>query len=346
MLILLYATFALWSAGFLLLPRLRGRRGDGSAGDAADLSIIIPARNEAHNLPTLLRSLESQSVKPREIIVVDDGSTDRTTDVARQFGARVIGSQPLPENWRGKPWACHQGTQAASGNRLMFVDADTWFEPEGLAGALSGYSGGAFSVGPYHAVRKLYEDLSLFFNFNMTVGTVPQGLFGQMLLVDRESYQRVRGHEAVKERILENLWLAGQFRKAGIAVRSVPGRGVFSFRMYPGGLPELLAGWTKGFAAGAGQTSGGVLFIVVAWMVGLMFAPLGWMMTGDWLQWGTMYLLCAAQVVWFAGLLGGFRRLTALLYPVPLIFFFLVFAWSVARSGKRVSWKGREIRAD
>jgi 4,4'-diaponeurosporenoate glycosyltransferase len=111
-------------------------------------------------------------------------------------------------------------------------------------------------------------------------------------------------------------------------------------------LSELIAGWTKGFAAGAGQTPRGTLFLVVVWMIGLVFAPLGWVMTGDWLRWGAMYLLCVVQVAWFGRLVGAFRWFTALLYPVPLIFFFLGFAWSAARSGKRVSWKGREIRAD
>jgi 4,4'-diaponeurosporenoate glycosyltransferase len=229
---------------------------------------------------------------------------------------------------------------------LLFVDADTWFEPGGLARILSIYTGGAFSVGPYHAVRKPYEDLSLFFNFNMTVGTVPRGLFGQMLLVDRESYRRVGGHETVPGRVLENFRLAGEFRAAGISVRSVAGRGVFSFRMYPNGLRELVEGWTKGFASGAGQTPGGTLFLIVTWMIGLMLAPLGWLVTGDWLSWGAVYGLCAAQVGWFSRKVGGFRWYSALLYPLPLIFFFIVFAWSVLRSGKRVSWKGREIRAD
>jgi 4,4'-diaponeurosporenoate glycosyltransferase len=75
---ILCLTLALWSAGFIVLGRLR-RRGERSSPDAsAAVSIIIPARNEEHNLPTLLRSFSSQSVKPCEIIVVDDGSTDRT----------------------------------------------------------------------------------------------------------------------------------------------------------------------------------------------------------------------------------------------------------------------------
>lgn len=263
----LLITLFLWAAGFVLVGRLRPCVRSGAAHPAPSVSLIIPARDEEHNLPTLLGSFSSQSVQPREIIVVDDGSTDRTAELAQQFGATVLASQPLPEGWRGKPWACHQGAQAATGDLLMFLDADTRFEPEGLPRVLSGYTGGAFSVGPYHSVRKAYEDLSLFFNFNMTVGTVPCGLFGQMLLVERNSYRRVGGHETVKGRILENYWLAEQFRAAGIPVRSVTGRGAFSFRMYPNGLHELIEGWTKGFAAGAGQTPRGTLLLVVMWMI-------------------------------------------------------------------------------
>jgi len=339
-------TLVLWTTGFLLLPRLRRCR-DGVAAASSDAaSVIIPARNEEHNLPTLLRSITSQTVKPQEIIVVDDGSADSTAEVARQLGATVLASQPLPAGWRGKTWACHQGVQAATSELLLFVDADTWFEPDGLRGILTNYSGGAFSVGPFHAVRKPYEDLSLFFNFNMTVGAVPGGLFGQMLLVDRESYRRVGGHETVKGRTLENFFLARQFRAAGIPTRSTTGRGIFSFRMYPNGLRELIGGWTKGFASGAGQTPRGVLLLVVAWMISLMLAPIGWVVTGDCLRWGMVYLLCAAQVGWFSRQIGSFRWFTALLYPVPLIFFFVVFALAVLRSGKRVIWKGRTVHAD
>lgn len=373
--ILLFVTLAFWAAGFLLLPRLRRWR-DGIRGeDLPTVSVIIPARNEEHNLPVLLRSLTAQSVQPREIIVVDDGSTDRTAEIARQHDARVVTSPPPPEGWRGKTWACHQGAQAATGELLLFLDADTWFEPDGLARALSAYAvfvarpreggavldagaparssettqacqGGAFSIGPYHAVRQLYEQLSLFFNLSMTVGTVPDRLFGQMLLVDRQSYFRVGGHEAVKGRTLENFHLAPLFRAAEIPTRSAVGRGILAFRMYPDGLRALIEGWTKGFASGAGRTPRGVFGLVVAWMIGLMLAPIGWLVTGDGLAWGGAYLLCAAQVAWFARAVGSFHWLAALLYPVPLIFFFGVVARSAMRSGKEVTWKGRSIHAD
>ena len=346
--ILLSVTLALWFAGWIVLGRV-WRCGGHEANQfvsGESLSIIIPARNEEQNLPTLLHSITTQPIKPREIIVVDDSSTDRTAELARQLGATVITSQPLPDGWRGKTWACHQGAQAAIGDLLLFLDADTWFEPGGLSRILSGYTGGAFSAGPYHAVRKPYENFSLFFNLNMNVGTVPRGLFGQMLLAEQESYRRVGGHESVKGRILENFRLAEEFREAGIPVYSECGRGAFSFRMYPNGLRELVEGWTKGFASGAGQTPRGTLLVVVAWMTGLLLPPILCLTAGGWLWWGAMYLLYAAQVGWLGRLVGAFRWYTALLYPVPLIFFFALFARSAMRSGKAVAWKGREIRAD
>jgi 4,4'-diaponeurosporenoate glycosyltransferase len=346
MLMLIPLVLALWALGFLLLPRLRSCRGGGGRASAGELSIIIPARNEEHNLPALLASLAAQEACPGEIIVVDDGSTDRTAEIAAEAGARVIVSHPLAEGWRGKTWACHQGAEAATGGLLCFLDADTKFEPAGLARVLDCYEGGAFSVGPWHSIRKPYENLSLFFNLNMVAGTAPDGLFGQMLLVERESYQLAGGHEAVRGKILENFGLAAHFREAGIPVHSVAGRGALSFRMYPDGLSGLIEGWTKGFASGAGRTPRGVLWLIILWMIGLMSTPIALVGSGMEPWWLAVYLMCAAQVAWFARRVGGFHWHAALFYPVPLVFFFALFARSAMRSGKNVTWKGREIRAD
>ncbi len=346
MLILFIVTLALWAAGFLLLPRLRACDDVEGPKSMRGLSLVIPARDEAHNLPVLLNSLAGQSDLPGEIIVVDDGSTDDTAAVAAQLGATVLVSQPLPAGWRGKTWACHQGARAATGDLLCFVDADTCFAAGGLARVLACYQGGAFSAGPWHAVREPYENLSLFFNLNMVVGTVPDRLFGQLLLVDRESYQRVGGHASVRGRILENFRLAEEFSAAGVRVRSVAGKGAISFRMYPGGLRELVAGWVKGFAAGAAKTPRSTLCLMVAWMSGLATVALCCLLVDESLKFGLLYLLCAAQVAWFGRRVGAFRWYAALLYPVPLGFFFVVFALSSLRAGKRVTWKGRGINAD
>lgn len=361
--ILFAVTLAFWFAGWIVLGRIR-RCGCGESNQsvrAGQLSIIIPARNEEQNLPTLLRSLAAQSSQPREIIVVDDASTDRTANVAREHGARVINSQPLADGWRGKTWACHQGAQAATGNLLLFLDADTWFESDGLRRVLAEFQsagGGVLSVAPHHAVRSFHEQFSAFFNLVMLAGTgaftlcgdtlAPRGLLGQFLLIERAHYQRVGGHEAVKGRILENFWLAEQLRAAGVSLRCRGGRGVFSFRMYPNGWREVVDGWTKGFASGAGRTHLPILLLVVTWMFGLVTAPLGLVLNIQSMWWFAAYALAVAQVAWLLRRVGTFHWGTALFYPAPLIFYFVVFARSVrrARNKQSVEWKGRHIRAD
>ena len=359
--ILLPVTLAQWAAGFLVLGRLR-RCVSAAAWESASgegLSLIIPARNEEENLPTLLRSLAAQSVRPGEIIVVDDASTDHTAEVARQNGARVVHSLPMPEGWRGKTWACHQGAQAATGQKLLFLDADTWFEPDGLRCVLAEFQvagGGALSVAPYHVIRDFHEQFSAFFNLVMLAGTgaftvlgdrYPQrGLLGQFLLIDRAAYRRAGGHEAVKGRILENFWFSRQLRKANVPMRCRSGRGVFSFRMYSEGWRQLVEGWTKGFASGAGQTPLPVLLLTIVWLGGLFFAPIGVVTTGAPLPWLAVYGLCAVQVGWLLRRAGTFHWSVAIFYPVLILFFFAVFTRSVFRSGKTVSWKGRAIRAD
>ncbi|MDB6147259.1 MAG: glycosyltransferase, partial [Spartobacteria bacterium] len=307
----------------------------------------------------LLGSLATQTVRPKEINVVDEATTDRTSEIGRQNGARVIASLPLPDGWRGKTWACHQGEQAASGSMLLFLDADTWFEPDGLARALAEFQvggGGALSIAPYHGVHDFHEHFSAFFNLVMLAGTgaftmlgdrFPQpGLLGQFLLIDRAAYRQAGGHEAVKGRILENFWLSKLLRTANVPMRCRIGRGVFSFRMYGQGWRQLVEGWTKGFASGAGQTPLLILLVIIAWLGGLFFVPIGIVTTGAPLVWMTAYAICAAQVWLLLRRVGTFHWSAAIFYPVLILFFFAVFARSIFRSGKTVSWKGRAIRAD
>lgn len=343
MTVLIPILLALWTLGWWLRPRLAAPIPGESGGiDPTKVSIIVPARNEAKNLPRLIHSIRAQRVWPQELVVVDDHSEDKTAEIAAAMGARVIASKALPDGWRGKTWACHQGAKEAKGKHLLFLDADTWLEDHGFKNLMSLYESGALSVGPWHQIEESYESASLFFNLAMVAGTVPSGLFGQCLLISAKDYKKSGGHEAVKGEVLENVKLRDHLVEKGLAVRSIPGRGVVNFRMYPEGLGQLIEGWTKGFASGAGSTSGGVMLIMIAWMTGLMGAFLGLIICHS-LPWVLLYLVFAAQVALLGRKVGSFSALTGLIYPLPLLCFFGLFARSAMKAGKQVTWKGREF---
>jgi dolichol-phosphate mannosyltransferase len=98
------------------------------------VSVAIPARDEAHRIGPCLAGLAGEPGL-HEILVIDDGSTDETAAIARRAGAKVVPGVPPPDGWVGKPWALQQGLEAAGGDIVIFLDADTRPRP-GLAGAL------------------------------------------------------------------------------------------------------------------------------------------------------------------------------------------------------------------
>ncbi len=345
-LIILGSMIAFSAAGWLVLSRMTELERSSVPKPIRSLSIIIPARNEERNLPRLLSSIYAQARAPREIIVVNDHSNDRTAAVARDLGAVVIESPELPEGWQGKTWACWHGANASQSELLMFVDADTWLEPDALSRLLDNYRLGAMSICPYHVMPRFSERMSLFFNLNMAAATIPDGLFGQLLLIERENYFRVDGHRLVKGKVLENAYIASLLRKKGIPTTSRIGRGVLSFRMYPGGLRELIPGWTKGFVSGAATTPKVRLACLVGWISGLLspFAML--LLVHDlWLSL-LAYVVCAAQVGWYGRKIGSFGWRTAIIYPIPLFAFFAIFFRALLTPTRITAWKGRMVRGD
>jgi 4,4'-diaponeurosporenoate glycosyltransferase len=351
----------LWLLGFIFLFRIPRCRAGGEAIPEETISVIIPARDEAANLPGLLESLALQQPPPGEVIVVDDGSKDATAELARKAGARVLPSRPLPEGWRGKTWACQQGAEATRGEVLLFLDADTRLLPGGLRRLATEFRriGGALSLLPYHIPVRPYEELSAFFHILMAAGVgaftifgrrIRSGLFGPALMISRRDYRRSGGHEAVRGEILENFFLAKVLRRTGVKFFAGGGRGVLVTRMYPGGPGELISGWTKAFAAGAAGTPPPILALTGLWLSGAFAAP-GLLLLGvlaglySYPAAGILYLLYALQVFSMLRRLGSYRLLTALLYPIGLVFYIIVFSRSLLllRRGSTVEWKGRRI---
>lgn len=358
-----------WLCGCWLLWRVApvvGRRRPDEGPDLFEAerppcSVVIPARDEAGTLPTLLASLAAERRPEDEVIVVDDDSSDATVEVARAGGARVVVAPPLPAGWTGKNSACWTGAAAADNDVLVFLDADTELRPGGLDRLLGAHQrrGGLLSVQPYHAVRRAYEQLSAYFNVIAMMGIdaftplgdrrAPTGAFGPVLITGRADYDLVGGHASVADEILDDVALARRYTEAGLRVTNRGGRGVVRFRMYPDGLSHLLEGWTKNFAGGAAGTRKLTLLLIVAWVsLGIEAAlDLGAAVVGD----GALgpvtavYTAVAVQLAWMLRRLGSFHPLTAVLFPVSLTFFLFVFARSIVDVyvRRRVTWKGRQL---
>lgn len=351
--------------GFIFLWKIPGlRRGNPLNHFPLKLSIIIPARNEEKILGRLLSSINRQTLKPHEVIVIDDQSEDATAEVARAAGCTVISSPDLPEGWTGKPWACWKGAQKATGDLFLFLDADTFLEREGLAKIVSTYldKKGLLSVQPFHRMEKRYERLSAIFNIitmaGMNVFTPlgsrlkPMGAFGPCMVCSKEDYFKVGGHEKARGEVLESLVLGREFIKANQSVHSFGGKGTISFRMYPGGLKSLIEGFSKGFGTGAKAVSLVTLIMIVGWIFGGVGVTRELIQSAilcdlnRFLGWFVLYVLYVCQIHWMLSRIGNFGFITALLFPIPLLFFVMVFITSLLRIFlmRKVRWKGREVQ--
>lgn len=354
----------LWILGFLLLFSISYCRTSGNGNiRKPSVSVIIPARNEERSLPNLLDSLSGQLSSQDEVIVVDDHSEDGTKAVAERSTLKVLESLPTPEGWIGKPWACFQGARIASGEILIFLDADTVVEKNGLERIIQTYveKDGVISIQPYHKIRKLYEQLSALFNiiamagmgaFTVLGGRIkPIGLFGPVVVMKRQDYFARGGHGQVKGEILDDLAFGSELQKKGTEVHCLGGKGTISFRMYPNGIRELINGWSKGFAMGAAKTSIPLLILIVAWICGSIGTTRGLIESiaatnnAQIAISGGLYFLYSAQIYWMLARIGNFKFYTALLYLIPVAFFVVVFIYSLVRIFvvKSVIWKGREI---
>ena len=326
------------------------------------MSIIIPARNEEYNLPNLLVSLKNQTLSPLETIVVDDNSTDGTAKIAKENGAQVVACGALPEGWLGKPWGCYQGASRAKGDLFVFLDADTFLEPDALEKIACNFNeaAGVISIFPYHRIKKPYEAFSAIFNLMQLAGMYqvslkrnqePAGMFGPCLIISRKDYFEVGGHKAVYGEILEHYVMASVLRKQNIPVHLFMGKGTVYVRMYSKGWKSLIKGWSKSFAGGAERTPRLNMSLSVLWISGLIVSFVLFLFSlfsGGPVAvyfWAGFYLLCVAQVLIFFRSVGNFPVWSAVFYPVNLLFFITVFAFSVYISSKKgkVEWKGRKI---
>lgn len=234
-------------------------------GELPKLSIIIPARDEAANIGECVQCITQLDYPEAalEIIVVDDNSNDATASIVKVIAARdprvqIISAGPLPEGWMGKSHACWQGVKTASGEWLLFVDADTYLKPTAARAALDyalrkGHE--FFSVNPFQRIVSVQERLALpgvFLGFASAIDfdrvNDPDDSFaianGQFLLFSREAYTGIGGHEAIRAEVSDDLAFARAAKRHRISSYILFGEQYIETRMYRS-LREVWNGFSK-----------------------------------------------------------------------------------------------------
>ncbi len=234
----------------------------GAPQSAPEVSVIVPARNEEACLGACLESLVAQQGVAKEILVVDDGSTDRTRAIAQGFaGVRVLDAGVPGEGWGGKSNAVWTAAQQAQGKWLLFTDADTVHKEGSLARALqeARQKGVALlSYSPEQEVHGFWEHAVMPVVFSELASTYKPELVsdpgsrvaaanGQYLLVDRKAYFAMGGHAAVAHNLLEDVELAKEIKKTGRRIFFRFGGDMVRTRMYRS-FGQLCEGWTKNLA--------------------------------------------------------------------------------------------------
>ncbi|GHF40770.1 hypothetical protein GCM10017781_16800 [Deinococcus metalli] len=220
------------------------------------VSLLVPARNEAHTLPHTLPGLLAQGAD--EVLVLDDCSDDGTAGVAASVGARVVPGAPRPDGWYGKPWACQQLLHAASGDVLVFVDADVTWQPGALDAVLNEleHSGAdLLSVQPRQAPRTPGErlltplvDSAVLSYFPYPLIRLPQPAAsmanGQVMALRRAALEGMGGFVAVRREVLDDTAFARHVKARGGRLAVALGGALISVRMYRS-YPQSVLGFAK-----------------------------------------------------------------------------------------------------
>ncbi len=346
------------SAGWWAFGRPR-RLSRATGNTTGTVTVVVPARNEELSIGHLLDDLTDRDPEV-EVIVVDDHSTDATTAiVAEHSDVRLLSAPDLPEGWTGKCWACHHGAIAASGATLVFMDADVRLAPGALHDIVAEReaAGGLLSVQPWHDVDRPYERLSALFNVGALMGAAagsarPCAAFGPVMATDVAGYLAVGGHRAVRDQVAEDLALFNRYRESGFHTGVVSCDPRISYRMYPAGPRQLLDGWTKNFAIGAGAIPRLRLAAVVAWIAALgtaCAALVDGLVGNEPASVGVaLYVAVVIQLAAMFRRCGRFGLLNALVLPVHLVLFVALFTRSVWRTRFRrsVMWRGRNVHVE
>ena len=362
----LFVTFALLIIAFTMLlnvftfPRLRQ---DEIPQTTPSVSILIPARNEASVITQTVQRHLAQDYPSYEVIVMDDKSDDGTGVIARETGLdnpklTVIEGTAIPDGWAGKSWACHNLAQQASGDILIFTDADVLWEKTALSNLIAQMQRTdvdmltvwSTQITKTWAERLLVPQIALVILGYLPTIMVHHSPFaafaaanGQCMAWRREAYEAIGGHTVVANNVLDDVTLAKAAKEDSYRIRMVDGNALICARMYSdwAGVRDGLA---KNVLAGYGNSviglvAGGVLH----WL--LFLFPFVMLFMDGYRLWGFLLITLALGLRALSAAFTKQRVFDALLQPLSVILMTRI-AWRSIywhyTGGPR--WKGRILR--
>ncbi len=321
-------------------------------GEVPRVSIIVPARNEEADIRATMTHLLALDYPNYEIIAVDDRSTDRTGEIMDELAAEIPGGagadkpalsevegsvrdtrlkvihiSELPKGWMGKTHAMWSATQQASGDWLLFTDADVLFRPDGVRRAIA-YAESERAdhvvLFPRMIMKRPSERMMIaFFQALFVFGHRPWKVadpkardhmgVGAFNLVRRSVYEAVGTYKALRMEVVDDMKLGKVIKNAGFAQRNVFGEDLISLHWAKGAF-GMVDNLTKNFFA--------VLSFqwprTVITIIGLGFLNLGPFL-GVWLAHGWARLPYAIALISLFGIYYGMSGMSA----VPAYYFFL-----------------------
>lgn len=332
------------------------------------VSILVPARDEAGQVGRCVESLLGQDYPDFELLVLDDGSADSTGAILAGFSSprlRSLRGEPLPEGWNGKNWACQQLARVATGELLLFTDADTLFQPAALrlaVDALEATRSDLLTAIIRNEVMSLGEQLTVPFMVWAIMAILPVGLAhawhrskafsaanGKFLLFRRQAYEAIGGHAAVRTEAAEDVALARAIKGAGLRLRLVNAANCVSARMYDG-FRSAARGFGKNFFAIFDYRLLPAVFVwlwmlVITWHPLVSVAGLAATRRFDGRFWAAAATVLLSALGWLVvALKTRLLRRLALYYPVTMtVAAALGLASLLATTFGRTDWKGRRL---
>jgi len=333
------------------------------------ISVLVPARDEEANIRTCLESLQKQDYPNFEVLVLDDNSTDNTAGIVNEIvlrdnRIRLFSGDPLPEDWAGKPFACYQLARRAKGTWLLFVDADTIHAPHMLRSVLSlamTLKTSLLSGFPRQLAASLPQKIVIPVMYFIILGWLPlwwlhrsrtprpSMAIGQFLLFARDDYWRIGGHEVVKSRIVEDVWLGIEVSRHGGRHMAVDLSSVVSCNMYRD-IGSMWHGLGRSIYAITAMAPLGLAALLVAASL-FYIGPFYWLWKGFFVApepilWRGIVLFQVAVMLFMRWLVDNRFQEPAVsvwFHPLGFLFYFMNVLYAGGRwlVGAGVTWKER-----